>query len=124
VLGVFSQINAMKRQLGLLAGLNLELAKLEGKQKATAVGVAGGLVAGAAALLFYGIGFAFAAAAAGLAEALSLWLSLLIVAAAIFLIAGILGFLGMRFARKASPPQPSQAMQEADLTLKTLRGNG
>jgi hypothetical protein len=30
----------------------------------------------------------------------------------------------MRFARKASPPQPSQAMQEADLTLKTLRGNG
>jgi hypothetical protein len=124
VLGVFSQLNAVKRQLGLLAALNLELAKLEGKQKATAVGVAGGLVAGAAALLFYGIGFALAAAAAGLAEALSLWLSLLIVAAAIFLIAGILGFLGMRFARKASPPQPSQAMQEADLTLKTLRGNG
>jgi hypothetical protein len=30
----------------------------------------------------------------------------------------------MRFARKASPPQPSRAMQEADLTLKTLRGNG
>jgi amino acid transporter len=124
VLGVFSQLNAVKRQLGLLAALNLELAKLEGKQKATAVGVAGGLVAGAAALLFYGIGFDLAAAAAGLAEALSLWLSLLIVAAAIFLIAGILGFLGMRFARKASPPQPSQAMQEADLTLKTLRGNG
>jgi hypothetical protein len=114
----------MKRQLGLLAALKLELAKLEGKQKATAVGIAGGLVAGAAALLFYGIGFALAAAAAGLAEALSLWLSLLIVAAAIFLIAGILGFLGMRFARKASPPQPSRAMQEADLTLKTLRGNG
>lgn len=124
MLGVFSQLNAMKRQLGLLAALNLELAKLEGKQKATAVGIAGGLVAGAAALLFYGIGFALAAAAAGLAEALSLWLSLLIVAAAIFLIAGILGFLGMRFARKASPPQPSRAMQEADLTLKTLRGNG
>jgi hypothetical protein len=124
VLGVFSQINAMKRQLGLLAALNLELAKLEGKQKATAVGIAGGLVTGAAALVFYGIGFALAAAAAGLAEALSLWLSLLIVAAAILLIAGILGFVGMRFARKASPPQPSQAMQEADLTLKTLRGNG
>ena len=80
MLGVFSQLNAVKRQLGLLAALNIELAKLEGKQKATAVGVAGGLVAGAAALLFYGIGFALAAAAAGLAEALSLWLSLLIVA--------------------------------------------
>ena len=48
MLGVFSQLNAMKRQLGLLAALNLELAKLEGKQKATAVGVAGE----ASALLF------------------------------------------------------------------------
>ena len=81
-------------------------------------------MAGAAALLFYGTGFALAAAAAGLAEALPLWLSLLIVAGVIFLLAGILGFLAMRSARKASPPQPSQAMQEAEWTLKTLRGNG
>ena len=36
----------MRRQLGLLAALNLELAKLEGKQKATALGLAAGLAAG------------------------------------------------------------------------------
>ena len=124
MLGVFSQVKALTRQLRLLTALNLELARLEGKQKATAVGLAGGLAAGALALVVYAIGFAFAAAAAGLAEALPLWLSLLIVAGAILLIAGLLGFLAMRFARKASPPQPSQAIQEADLTLKTLRGNG
>ena len=124
VLGVFSRVNAMRRQLRSLTALNLELAKLEGKQKATALGLAGGLAVGAAALVFYAIGFAFAAAAAGLAEALPLWLSLLIVAGVILLVAGILGFLAMRFARKASPPQPSQAIQEAEWTLKTLRGNG
>jgi protein-S-isoprenylcysteine O-methyltransferase Ste14 len=124
VLGVFAQVNAVKRQLRSLAVLNLELAKLEAKQKATAIGIAGGLVAGAAVLVVYGIGFAFAAAAAGLAEALSLWLSLLIVAGVLFLVAGILGFLAMRFAKKVSPPQPEQAIEEADLTLKTLRGNG
>jgi hypothetical protein len=124
MLGVFTQLNAMKRQLASLAALNLELAKLEGKQKATALGLAGGLGAGAAVLVVYGIGFAFAAAAAGLAEALPLWLSLLIVAVVILLVAGVLGFLAMRFARKASPPQPSQAIQEAEWTLKTLRGNG
>lgn len=124
VLGVFSQVKALTRQLRLLTALNLELARLEGKQKATALGLAGGLAVGAIALVVYAIGFAFAAAAAGLAEALPLWLSLLIVAGAILLIAGLLGFLAMRFARKASPPQPSQAIQEADLTLKTLRGNG
>jgi protein-S-isoprenylcysteine O-methyltransferase Ste14 len=124
VLGLFAQMNAMRRQLETVATLNLELAKLEGKQKATALGVAVGLAAGAAILLVYGIGFALAAAAAGLAEALSLWLSLLIVAGVILLAAAILGYLAMRLARKASPPQPSQAMQEAEWTLKTLRGNG
>ncbi len=124
MLGVFSQVNAMRRQLGLLAALNLELAKLEGKQKATALGLAGGLAAGAIVLVFYAIGFAFAAAAAGLAEVLSLWLSLLIVAGVILVVAAILGFVAMRSARKASPPQPSQAMEEAEWTLKTLRGNG
>jgi hypothetical protein len=124
VLGVFSQVKAVGRQLRLLSALNLELAKLEGKQKVTALGLAVGLAVGAAALVLYAIGFAFAAAAAGLAEALPLWLSLLIVAGAILLVAGILGFLAMRIARKASPPQPSQAIQEAEWTLKTLRGNG
>ena len=114
----------MRRQLRLLTALNLELARLEGKQKATALGLAGGLAVGAAALVVYAIGFAFAAAAAGLAEALPLWLSLLIVAGVILLVAGILGFLAMRFARKVSPPQPSQAIQEAEWTLRTLRGNG
>ena len=124
VLGVFSQVNAMRRQLQLLTALNLELAKLEGKEKATALGLAAGLAVGAAALVLYAIGFAFAAAAAGLAEALPLWLSLLIVAGVILLVAGILGFLAMRFARRTSPPQPSQAIQEAEWTLRTLRGNG
>ena len=124
MLGVFAQVNAVRRQLGLLATLNLELAKLEVKQKATALGLAGGLAAGAVVLVFYAIGFAFAAAAAGLAEALSLWLSLLIVAGVILVVAVILGFVAMRSARKASPPQPSQAVEEAEWTLKTLRGNG
>ena len=114
----------MRRQLQSLTALNLELAKLEGKQKATALSLAGGLAVVAAALVVYAIGFAFAAAAAGLAEALPLWLSLLIVAGVILLVAGILGFLAMRFARKASSAQPSQAIQEAEWTLKTLRGNG
>jgi hypothetical protein len=31
MLGVFAQVNAVRRQLGLLAALNVELAKLEGK---------------------------------------------------------------------------------------------
>ena len=61
----------------------------------------------------------------GWPEALSLWLSLLIVAAVIFLLAGILGFLGMRLARKASPPptfsgNPGGGLDAQDVAWKWL----
>jgi amino acid transporter len=124
MLGVFAQMNAVRRRAQSLAKLNLELAEVEMKQKATALGVAGGLAAGAAAVVFYAIGFGFAAAAAGLAETLPLWLSLLIVAGALVLVAAILGLLAVRSARGASPPQPSQAIEEMRQTLNGVRGSG
>ena len=121
--GVVARVNAVKKRTQSLVQLNLELAKLEGKQKATAVGIAGGLGAAAAVLLVYAIGFIFAAIAAGLSETLSLWLSLLIVAIILVLVAAIVGYLAMRFARKASPPTPSQALEEAGRTIGTLQSH-
>ena len=121
--GVVARVKAVKKRTQSLLQLNLELAKLEGKQKATAVGVAGGLGAAAAVLLVYAIGFIFAAIAAGLNETLSLWVSLLIVAILLALIAAIVGYLAVRFARKASPPTPSQALEEAGRTIETLQGH-
>ena len=59
--GVVARVNAVKQRSLSLVQLNLELAKLEGKQKATAIGIAGGLGAAAAVLLVYAIGFVFAA---------------------------------------------------------------
>ena len=112
---------AVTRRMQTLVQLNLELAKLEGQQKATALGLAGGLLVLAAVLVAYAIGFAFASAAAGLSEAVPLWLALLIVAGVIVLLAAIAGFLAVRSARKASPPTPSQAIEEAERTIETLR---
>ena len=48
--GFVAQTKAIKQHLQSLVELNLELAKLEGKQKATALGVAGGLGVAAAVL--------------------------------------------------------------------------
>ena len=98
--GVLTRAKAVKKRTLSLARLNVELAKLEGKQKATAIGTGAGLGAGAAVLIVYGIGFAFAALAAGLSEAISLWLSLLIVAGILFLAAAIAAFLAVRFVQK------------------------
>jgi hypothetical protein len=117
----WTRSRAVTRRLQTLVQLNLELAKLEGKQKATALGVAGGLAVLAALLVVYAIGFVFASAAAGLSEAVPLWLALLIVAGVIVLLAAIAGYLAVRSARKASPPTPSQAIEEAERTIETLR---
>ena len=119
--GVVTRVKAVKSRARSLVELNLELAKLEGKQKATAVGIAGGLGAAAAVLVVYAIGFAFAAIAAALSETLSLWLSLLIVALLLVALAAIAGFLSRRFARKASPSQPALALEEAARTVETLQ---
>jgi nitrate/nitrite transporter NarK len=120
MLGVFAQVNAVKRHAAALAKLELELATLEMKEKGTALGIAGGLGAGGAALVFYAIGFGLAAGAAGLAEALPVWLSLLIVTAAALFAAAILAFLARRQARRAMPPTPAQAIDEAQRTLEVL----
>jgi Putative Actinobacterial Holin-X, holin superfamily III len=121
--GLVSEARAIKRRVQSLVQLNLELAKVETKKKATALGVAGGLALAAAVLAVYGLGFAFATAAAGLSEALPLWLALLIVTALIFLLAAVAGFAAMRFAREASSPQPALAIEEAERTIETLQGH-
>ncbi len=121
--GVLTRAKTVKKRTLSLAQLNLELAKLEAKQKVTAIGTGAGLVAVAAVLIVYAIGFTFAALAAGISEALSLWLSLLIVAGILFLAAAIAAYLGVRFVRKASPPKPEQALEEAARTLETLESH-
>ena len=121
--GFAARTKAVTRRIQSLAQLNIELAKAEGKQKATALGMAGALGAVAAVLVIYGIGFALATAAAGLNEALPLWLSLLIVTVVILVLAAIAGLLARRSAHRASPPKPSQAIEEVQQTVEALRSH-
>ena len=121
--GFVARTNSVKQRTQSLVRLNLELAKLEAKKKATALGVAAGLALLAAVLIVYAIGFLFASAAAGINEALPLWLSLLIVAGLLLLFAAIAGFLAVRSAKTASPPKPEQAIEEAERTVEALRSH-
>ena len=123
MLGVITRTKAVKARAQRLVQLKLELAKLEGKQKATALGIAGGLGIIAGVLVLYAIGFAFAAAAVGLAEAVPLWLSLLIVAVVILLVAAVLALLAKRFAQKASPATSSPTIEEVERTMETLQSH-
>src|SRR5918996_3785576 len=79
-----------------MAKLELKLALLELKDKVAALGLGAGLLVGAAVFALFALGFALAAAAAGVATVLSTWLALLIVAGAVFSVAGALALLGRR----------------------------
>src|SRR6476646_2536031 len=121
--GFVARTRSVQQRAQSLVRLNLELAKLEAQKKAAALGVAAGLAFLAVVLLVYAIGFAFATAAAGLSEALPLWLSLLLVTLVILALAAVAGLLARRSARKASPPKPSQAIEEAQQTVEALRSH-
>jgi hypothetical protein len=107
-----------------IARLEVELASLELKKKIAALGLGIGLLAGAAAIALYGLGFLFATIAAGLATFMPVWLSLLIVTLFLFLVAGLLVYFGVNALGRGTPPVPQQAIDEAKLTTQALRGNG
>jgi uncharacterized membrane protein YqjE len=86
---VGAAVKQVAEHAGTLAKLKLELARLEVKNKAGAVGFG----IGAALLALYGVGFLFATVAVALAIVLDTWLALLLVTLGLFTIAGILGLL-------------------------------
>ena len=106
-----------------VAMLQVELAIEEIKRKLAKIGLGLGLAAGAAVVALYGVGFLFAAAAAGLATAIPLWASLLIVGVVLVMITCLLLALAMRSFKAGSPPVPKQAIEEAKTTTETVRSN-
>jgi len=104
--------------------LELELATLELKKKASNLGFGAGLALAAAVFGLYGLGFLFATIAAGLATAMSTWLAILIVTLGLFVIAAILGLIGLNRIKKGTPPVPEQAIREAKLTQNALKADG
>jgi hypothetical protein len=101
--------------------LELALAATELKHKLVKLGLGIGLVVGAAVFGLFALGFALATVAAALATFLSTWLALLIVAGGLFLLAGLLGALGVLKLKQGTPPVPEQAIAEAKLTTEALK---
>ena len=123
MLRAVAEARAAQRRMRSLARLNLELAKREARQKATALGVAGGLAVAAFVIVLYAIGLIFALVAIVLDLWLPLWASVLIVIGLMLLAAAILGLVARSSARKALPPRPSQAIEEGERTIATVKSH-
>ena len=89
----------------------VELGKAELRVKGKRAGIGAGMFGGAGALGLYALGALTAAIIAGIAEALPVWASALIVAALYGAIAGILALRGKKKVQQATPPLPEQTVQ-------------
>lgn len=87
-----------------LARAHVGLAKVELREAASVRAKGGGMIAAAAVVAMYAIGFLAAAGAAGLAVVLPVWAAILIVAALLLGIAGALIVAAKRTIRTAPPP--------------------
>jgi hypothetical protein len=99
----------------------LALAQAEAKQKAKRLGLGVGLFGAGGFIAVLGAMCAVAAAVLGLATAISGWLAALLVAVALFALAGLLALTGGRDVRRGSPPIPQQAMASTKADVAAVR---
>jgi hypothetical protein len=102
-------IHRATEQVSTLIRDELALARAELTEKGKRAGIGVGLFGGGGALAAYGLGALVAAAIMLLALVIPAWLSALIVAVALFAVAGVLALIGRKQVRRAVPPVPSAA---------------
>lgn len=100
--------------------MQLAVAELSGKAKH--MGVGAGLFGAAGVVAWFGVGTAVAGAVAALALVLPVWASALIVAAVLFAVAAVAGFLGKGQVQQATPVIPERATDSVQQDLAAVKG--
>jgi uncharacterized membrane protein YqjE len=120
-------IQEVTEKVQLLVREEIALAKAEVTEKVTKL--IRGIVAGAIAGIFavFGLIYLLHAASWGIWEILGTgngpWLGFLITTLILFLLGAIGGLLAFRFIKKAMPPTPVMAIEEAQLIRETVSGS-
>jgi len=114
-------VSQMSEQTSRLVRDELRLAQAEMAEKGKRAGLGVGLFGGAGFFAIYGLGALVAAAILGLATAVDGWLAALIVAAALFVIAGISALIGKKEISQATPPVPTEAVHGIQRDVQTLK---
>jgi hypothetical protein len=121
--GITAAVNDVADHARALVRLEGELAALELRQKAAALGVGAAVVACGILLGLFAFGFLLATVAAALATFLPTWLALLIVGLVLAVVAAVATLLGIQELRRSAPPVPEKAIAEAKATGEALRGS-
>jgi putative superfamily III holin-X len=116
-------INRLSQQSSQLIHDEIRLAKAEMSAKVHRAGQGAGGFGVAGALALYAGGALVAAAILGLAVAISPWLSALIVGVVLLAVAAIAALVGRRQMKRATPPLPTETMDNVRMDLQELRGS-
>lgn len=108
-------------QISRLVRDELTLARAEMMRKGKRAGVGAGLLGAGGVVALYGVAALLAAAVLGMAEGIPAWLSALIVAAALFVAAGVLALIGRRQVGRGVPPVPTEAARSVKADLDEVR---
>ena len=119
-------VQDVTERASLLIREEIELAKREMTEKVTKLikGAVVGIVAGIFAV--FGLIYLLHAASWAIWDLIggrsNFWLGFVIVAALLFLLGGLAGFVATRFLKRGSPPTPQMAIEEGKLIKETVTG--
>lgn len=95
-------------------------AEMIGKLKA--LGIGGGLIAGAAVILMFMLGVLLTAVILALALVMPGWLAALLVALVLLVIAALIGFIGYKKLKGGIPPIPEGTITSIKKDISTIKG--
>ncbi|WP_205873799.1 phage holin family protein [Mycobacterium camsae] len=114
-------ISQLSSQTSRLVRDEMRLAQKELVQSAKHAGAGAGLFGAAGLLAFFGLASLIAAAIAALALALPTWAAALIVAAALFAIAGVAALISRRQTKEVTPAAP-HAVASVKQDIEEVKG--
>jgi MFS family permease len=115
-------IGHLTDQVTRLVRDEVRLAQAEVTQKAKRLGIGAGLLGGGGVMALLGITALLVALIFGIATSgLPGWAAALIVAAGLFLLAGVLALLGKKETQRATPPLPTEAIASVQADIATVK---
>ena len=121
---VFALIGELPNLVTTLIRDEIEQIKRETISRVKVAGIGIGLFVGAAVFAYFALWVFIATAILGIATALPAWLSALIVAVFLLLVAVVLGLLGLSRVKRGMPPVPPEALDSVKDDVNAFKGVG
>jgi uncharacterized membrane protein YqjE len=116
-------VHRLSEQIPELVRSEIRLAQAEMAEKGKRAGMGVGLFSAAGLLALFGLAVLVATAVIALDLVWPLWLSALVVAVALFAVAGVAALVGKKEITQATPPAPERAIAGVKADVEAVKGH-